>query len=175
MIFRKGSTCAGLIGSVALLFTLAAQANAAKLPPFKPGHYLGVTSQSCPAEPVPAGACQAGERLPISFTVTKSSVKTLKVVVVEACEDSVPSIVLTISEPRKWKIGTLGKRAGFFEKPGWLNHGTATNSYDSTVFGTFRGNKSSGELESHAASGQLDPEDNVACWVQNLHWQARRQ
>jgi hypothetical protein len=175
-----------LVGLVGLLVLPLAQASA-KVLPFKPGHYAGYSSQKCPAQPVPAGACQAGERLPISFTVTRHGLPHLSVLIVETCEGQ-SSLVHAFDYPAKAQgpvkavpilngVVVKSQRALLLFQQDF-QEGGADLGRDG-LSGEIRGSQASGRLTSLLsvnAQGELGISGDVSCeTLHPVHWQAKLQ
>lgn len=155
----------------------------AKLP-FAPGRYVGHTSQTCPPAPQNHGACQAGQRLPISFTLTQRIIRHRRMVVVSnvqtvavlKCEGDIKSFTHKAAYPDAWpRLRQEGATQLFGALNSLLKHG-ASYARDNLT-GHVRGAHASGRLDSGLqidAHGHLDSEGNW-CQVRNVRWSARLQ
>lgn len=174
-----------LLGACVLVLSSMAQAKVPPLP-FKPGHYVGHTNQTCPADPIPAGACRPGQKLGISFTVTKHAIRGLSVpVVVEQCE-ILPRVVHTVSYPSKPR-GAVKTVTRFNEVASKASHALFAFQQDfmeggadfgrDQLKGTIRKATASGRIASLItvdSSGELDSEGGDTCVGRPVSWQARR-
>jgi hypothetical protein len=160
-------------------------AGSAKLP-FKPGHYVGYTNQTCPAEPMPMGLCRTGETLPISFTVTTKSVSDLKAVVVDKCRGELHSLVHAVGSPpqgfvltpRKGEvIAPPGKKQALVEITQHIEEaGGDTGAGSDSLYGHLRGTAASGKLSSSIlvnADAQPDYHGESDCTAE-AHWNVTR-
>ena len=158
-----------------LLFALPTQAVASGLP-FKPGHYVGITSQKCTTTAASEGFCQAGEKLPISFTLTKSKVVGLKVLLIEECqENGLTALNYTMDYRRPSSLKPGAKQASFVARNEIIRHSAGLTT--DTVIGYVKGTAAHGLLESLLAvnsNGQLASEEFGYCSARHLHWQASR-
>lgn len=184
-IHRRGAWACALtcVAALAVLIGPVAQATHSSRLPFKPGHYAGYTSQTCPADPTPAGICQPGEKLPISFKVTGKSVSKLKVAILYTCEEGNTvgseaeyrkwSMVHVTTEPRKWDINAKGRRAHMLDMPDVGIH--SADVAHGTIIGTLHGETATGTLSSLLtvnAKSELDPTGDAYCDGRDVHWRA---
>jgi hypothetical protein len=149
----------------------AAQASRHSSLPFTPGHYSGFTDQTCPAQPLPAGVCKPGERLPISFTLSGSLARNVQTIVVLHCLEQPKTVVHAVSVPRS-RVVFRGKKA-FFQN---LRNLAAGMGHD-TVSGMVQGQAALGDVQSLLpvnAAGQLDGHGENVCDISPVHWKAKR-
>ncbi|HVS99647.1 MAG TPA: hypothetical protein VHE08_03950 [Solirubrobacterales bacterium] len=141
--------------------------------PFRPGRYSGFTNQKCPTEPVPAGACKPGRRLPVSFTLSNKSISNLKAIVVTSCLGQPPSVVHVVSLPVKRPLVLEGTWA-FLPDNQLLDKGWEGND---DLTGSVRDQTATGRLFSLLftnPAGRPDATGHNWCSA-NVKWQARRQ
>lgn len=147
--------------SVGLLWLLPGQASARL--PFKPGHYVGTTAQTCPATAAQEGACEAGTKLPISFTLTRRKISHIRAVVLAQCEGQTKSLLHEVKHPGAVKIGVQAKRAAFFVR-----------TAEDTALGYVKGRSANGIIDSLLtvnAAGEPDPNGHDYCRGKS-HWHA---
>jgi hypothetical protein len=154
-------------------------------PPFKPGHYVGYTNQTCPADPIPAGACRPGKKLRISFTVTRHAIRRLSVpIVVEQCE-TLSKVVHTVSYPSK-RHGSVKADALFNKVASKAGHALFAFQQDfieggadfgrDQLKGTIRKATASGRVSSLItvnSSGELDGKGGDTCVGRPVSWRAQ--
>lgn len=91
----------------------AVRASIADANRFKTGYYEGETSERCPAFAVSEGICRELSKLPVSFTLTRTRITGIRVMVVEHCEDEIPPRIATVELQRSFPLKPeWGPRAG---------------------------------------------------------------
>jgi hypothetical protein len=160
--------------SAVVLLGLPAQVGAARLP-FKPGFYTGTTSQKCTPSAAAEDFCQAGERLPVSFTLTRNKVSHVKALVIEKCEKHISTLNYIMDYPRALRMGVKPKRAVFYARNSIIKDSASLTN--DLLAGYVKGMSAHGVLESLMAinaEGQIDANGDAYCSARGVHWQATR-
>lgn len=153
----------------------SAQTSAAAKLPFKPGHFIGTTSQKCPEALAASNDCEAGSKLPISFTLSKKRVRDVEVQVVVECEDRRPPFIYELKTRRAFDISASAKRGFFLANNFVIKNGA--NVTNDNVLGKVKGAISNGELEALVlvdAAGRFDSEGTF-CNARDISWHATLQ
>lgn len=172
--------CVSALAALAVLASLvvpSAQAGHHSPLRFQPGHYRGFTTQKCPAEPAPAGMCQPGRRLPISFTVSSKRISNVRAVVVTHCMEGPMHVVHDFRLPnakihiikRKWANVLTEHKIG-------SEDGVAGSDLADILV---RGRRALGTLETVMtinAAGRPEGQSHNTCDTSpGVHWHATRQ
>lgn len=144
---------------------------------YKLGRYVGVTSQTCPAD-ADKHICTPGKKIPISFTVRRRQVRNIRTAVIAHCDQGVPAVLhvvhfttpMEISQAKHYPPSFIGRQA--LEK--W-NANITTDE----IAGRLTGRAASGLLNSLLfnidSEGESAPDGKAFCRSGRVRWRAARQ
>lgn len=145
-------------------------------PGYKPGRYVGVTSQTCPAD-ADKQICTPGKKIPISFTVRGHRVRNIRTTVVARCNQGVPAVLHVAHFSTPTAIGqTKHRPATFFGRQTlekW-NTDVATDE----IIGRITGRAAFGVVGSLLFNidqeGEPAPDGKAFCRSARVRWRVTR-